>query len=63
MINSNLKAMIIKRFQQSLRDAFNLWKMGKANKEIVMQSDMVMEMQEEGSNMAAEIESLDKKID
>ena len=37
--------------------------MGKANKEIVMQTDMVMEMQEEGSNMAAEIESLDKKID
>ena len=28
-----------------------------------MQSAMVMEMQEEGSNMAAEIESLDKKID
>ena len=28
-----------------------------------MQSDMIMEMQEEGSNLAAEIESLDKKIE
>ena len=28
-----------------------------------MQSDMVMEMQEEGSNLAAEIESLGKQID
>ena len=44
MINSNLKAMVIKRFQQRLRDAFNLWKLGKASKEIVMQSEMVMEM-------------------
>lgn len=30
---------------------------------MVMQSDMIMEMQEEGSNLAAEIESLDKKIE
>lgn len=37
MISHNLKAMVIKRFQQSLRDAFNLWKLGKAKKEIVMQ--------------------------
>ena len=60
MIGSNLKAMVIKRFQQSLRDAFNLWKLGKNNKEIVMQSGMIMEMQEEGSSMAAEVESLGK---
>ena len=60
MIGSNLKAMVIKRFQQSLRDALNLWKLGKANKEMVMQSDMIMEMQEEGSSVAAEIESLGK---
>ena len=55
--------MVVKRWQQILRDAFDLWKRGKANQEIQMQSAMVMEMQEEGSNLAAEVEDLSKKID
>jgi hypothetical protein len=28
----------------SMRDGFNLWKLGKAHKMITMQNDMVMEM-------------------
>ena len=31
MINQNLKGMIVKRWQQSMRDAFDLWKRGKAH--------------------------------
>ena len=60
MLNQNLKGMIIRRWQMSQRDAFNLWKQGKAHKEITMQQDMVMEMQEEGQNMAQAVENLDK---
>lgn len=46
LINKNMKAMIIRRWQMSLRDAFNLWKKGKAHKAIVLQENMVMELQE-----------------
>ena len=45
--------MIVKRWQQIQRDAFDHWKLGKASKEIQMQQAIVMEMQEEGANLAA----------
>jgi len=61
-INQNLKQMIIKRFQGRLRDAFNLWKKGKAHKEIKQQEMTIVEMQEEGSNIATAVEKLDKEI-
>jgi hypothetical protein len=63
MINQNLKGMVVKRWQQLLREAFDLWKRGKASMEIEMQSGMVMEMQEEGSNLAAQVEDLSKQIE
>ena len=37
MISQNLKQSIIKRWQMSMRDAFDLWKKGKGHKEITMQ--------------------------
>ena len=49
MIDKNLKDMIIRRWQQSLRDAFDLWKKGKAHKEITMQMCEMTELQEEGA--------------
>ena len=63
MINQNLKGMVVKRWQQLLREAFDLWKRGKASMEIEMQSGMVMEMQEEGSNLTAQVEDLSKQIE
>ena len=44
MIDQRMKDMIIRRFKSRLRDAFDLWKRGKASQEIEMQSAMVMEM-------------------
>jgi len=44
--------MIIRRWQMSIREAFNLWKLGVAHKDITMQQGIVMEMQEEGANLA-----------
>ena len=44
----------------SMRDAFDLWKKGKAHKEITMQDMTMVEMQEEGAQMQAAVESLDK---
>lgn len=63
MIDGNLKAMIVKRWKMSMRDAFDLWKKGKAHKEITMQDMTMVEMQEEGAQMQAAVESLDKKIE
>ena len=63
MIDQNLKAMIIRTWQQSMRDAFDLWKKGKAHQEITMQGGMIMEMQEEGAGLAQECEELGKKIE
>ena len=63
MIDGNLKAMIVKRWKSSMRDAFDLWKKGKAHKEITMQDMTMVEMQEEGAQMQAAVESLDKKIE
>ena len=63
MLNQNLKQMIIKRWQQSMRDAFDLWKKGKAHKEITMQEMTMVEMQEEGSNLAAAVDTLNKEIE
>ena len=62
MLNQNLKQMIIGRFQSRLRDAFDLWKKGKGHKEITMQNMTMMEMTEEGSNLAAAVDSLDKEV-
>ena len=63
MIDQRMKDMIIRRFKSRLRDAFDLWKRGKASQEIEMQSAMVMEMQEEGSGLAAQVEDLSKQIE
>lgn len=62
MINDNLKQMLIKRWQMSMRDAFDLWKKGKGHKEITMQQMEMCELQEEGSNLANAVETLDKQI-
>ena len=63
MVDQNLRGMIIRRWQQRLRDAFDLWKKGKAHSEITMQEGMIMEMQEEGSGLAQECEELGKQIE
>ena len=62
MIRDNLKGMIIRRWQGSMRDAFDLWKLGKAHKEKTLQMNMITEMQEEGSNLAGAVEELNKEI-
>ena len=62
-IDQNLKGMIIRRWQRQLREAFDLWKRGKAHKEITMQNLTVMEMQEEGNNMQAAVDELNREIE
>jgi hypothetical protein len=52
--------MVIKRFNQRLQQAFDLWKRGKNKKNIVVQEMTMMEMEEEGAQMAAEADNLDK---
>ena len=52
--------MVIKRFNQRIQQAFDLWKQGKNKKKIVMQEMTMMEMEEEGTQMTAEADSLDK---
>ena len=44
LINTNLKGMVIRRWHMSMQDAFNLWKLGVAHKDITMQQGIVMEM-------------------
>ena len=62
-IDQNMKGMIIRRWQQQLREAFDLWKRGKAHKEITMQNLTVMEKQEEGNNMQAAVDELNREIE
>mmetsp|Transcript_18535 Transcript_18535/g.24897 ORF Transcript_18535/g.24897 Transcript_18535/m.24897 type:complete len:189 (+) Transcript_18535:511-1077(+) len=61
-VNESMKAMLIKRWQMSMRDAFNLWKKGKGHKEITMQQMEMTELQEEGSNLQNAVEELNKEI-
>lgn len=55
--------MIIRRWQQQQRDAFDLWKKGRGHKDRVEQEMVIMEMTEEGAGLTQEVESLDKKIE
>ena len=41
----------------------DLWKKGGAHQEITMLGGMIMEMQEEGSGLAAAVDDLSKKIE
>ena len=44
MLNQNLRGKLIKRWQQQMRDAFDLWKKGKGHKDIVMADMQIMEL-------------------
>lgn len=62
MLNKNMKGMMIRRWNGQLRDAFDLWKRGGNRKENQMAEMTLTEMQEEGANIAAAVDSLDKEI-
>ena len=61
-ISKNMKDLLIRRLRNRLRDAFDLWKKGKNKKNIQVQEMTMMTMEEEGAQMQAEVDSLDKEI-
>ena len=61
-INKNLKNMLIRRLRNKEREAFDLWKKGKNKKNIQVQEMTMMTMEEEGAQMQAEVDTLDKQI-
>lgn len=45
-----------------MQDAFNQWKKGKAHKDIYTQQGMIVELQEEGNGLSAEVDTITKEI-
>jgi uncharacterized protein YlxW (UPF0749 family) len=61
-MSTTVKQKIIRVYKNQLRRAFDLWRKHGDNKKQVQQEMQIMEMQEDGANMQAEVEDMSKQI-